>query len=126
MPLEALYSLMKEQVADPDEKNVLDGDNFKFPKSLKLVTQEHFRSSGIDKTKVTDDVLAFCTMVLMYGKGAKKSLIPNQSPKGFMTFMPRTNFNKIFSHVSSKLPAKGDDLWNLLNNLACYTGDANE
>lgn len=112
MPLDALYSLMKEQAADPDEKNVLDGTNYRFLDGLKLVTQQHFQSNpgGIDKTKVTDDVLAFCTLVLSYAKGALGTLQPGQSPKLFTTFMPRTNFNKIFAQVSSKLPAKGDDL----------------
>ncbi|KAF2112801.1 hypothetical protein BDV96DRAFT_649034 [Lophiotrema nucula] len=128
MPLEALYSLMKEQAANPLEKNVLDGTNYRFPEGLKLVAQQHFQSnpSGIDKTKVTDDVLAFCTLVLSYGKGALSTLQPGQSPKLFTTFMPRTNFNKIFAQVSSKLPAKGDDLWALFNNLACYKGDGNQ
>jgi hypothetical protein len=87
MPLEALYSLMKGQVADPDKKNVLNGDNFKFLKSVKLVMQQHFWSSGMDKTKVTDDVLAFCTLGLMYSKGAKKDLQLGQSPKGVITLI---------------------------------------
>lgn len=128
MPLEGLYFLMDENVRDPDDKNILDGTTIRNLDGVKLVTQETFRSnpSGIDKEKVTDDVLAFCTLVLSYAKGAKKDLQPSQSPKLFTPFMPRTNFNKIFSHVSSKLPAKGDDLWKLFNNLACYKNKGTE
>ncbi|PVH98468.1 hypothetical protein DM02DRAFT_657349 [Periconia macrospinosa] len=128
MPLEAVYSLMEEQVQNPDVKHVLDGTNYSYMKGLQLVTQQHFQSNpaGIDQTKVTDDVLAFCTLVLSYAKGALGALQPGSSPKKLTTFMPRTNFNKIFAHVSSKLPAKGEALWKLFENLACYTGDGNQ
>jgi hypothetical protein len=132
MPLEALYSLMVENVANPDpvDRNVLDGENFRYPgdQYLRLVTKEHFQTSpgGISPEKATDDVLAFCTLVMAYAKAARENRLPEQSPKIFTTFMPRTNFNKMFSHVSSKLPAKGDDLWALFNILACYQGNGDE
>ncbi|KAL8789566.1 MAG: hypothetical protein Q9195_006743 [Heterodermia aff. obscurata] len=61
MPLEALYSLMKENQANPvpDQRNSLDGYNVVY--SLVVVKQEYFQSNknGIDQSKVTDDVLDF-------------------------------------------------------------------
>jgi len=122
MPLEGLYSLMKEQFDGSYPPNILNGlDRFGY-KKLVFVTKEHFQSSpgGIGPEKATDDVLAFCTLVLSYAKNAKDPLQPGSSPKIFTTFTPRTHFNKMLSHVSSKLPAKGDELWALFNILACY------
>lgn len=88
MPLEALYSLMEENLADPDEKNILDGDNFRFQK-LVLVKKDYFQSkpNNIDASKITNDVLAFCTLVLSYAKAATEELKPDQSPKLFITFI---------------------------------------
>ncbi|KAI3327059.1 hypothetical protein HD806DRAFT_531649 [Xylariaceae sp. AK1471] len=126
MPLEALYSLMKEQLADinPPERNVLDGyETRRAGKSgannLVVVTQDYFQSNenGIDKSKVSDDVLGFCSLVLSYAKGAEYPLKEGQSPKQLLTFMPRTEFNTIFQQVKSKIPG---DLFALFNSLACY------
>lgn len=132
MPLEALYKLMQENVENPEpgDRNILDGENFRYPgdKFLHLVTKNHFQSSpgGISPEQASDDILAFSTLVMAYAKAARENRLPEQSPKIFTVFMPRTNFNKMFSHVSSRLPAKGDDLWGLFNILACYKGDGNE
>lgn len=120
MPLEALYSLMEENLADPDEKNILDGSNFHFPKDkLVLVKKDYFESkpNNIDASKITDDVLAFCTLVLSYAKAATVELKPDQSPKLFIAFMPRTEFNTMFQIVKPKLTG---DLFSLFNTLACY------
>ena len=120
MPLEALYSLMKEQLADPSSsnRNILDGSS---PRGnfLVVVTQEYFQSNtnGIDGSKVTDDVLGFCSLVLSYAKAASNALLPDQSPKLFLTFMPRTEFNTIYQQVKSKIQG---DLFTLFNSLACY------
>ena len=122
MPLEALYSLMKEQRDKPHrtpDRNILDGicprGNF-----LVVVAQEYFQSNtnGIDGSKVTDDVLGFCSLVLSYAKAASNELQPDQSPKLFLTFMPRTEFNTIYQQVETKIPG---DLFELFNSLACYT-----
>ena len=126
MPLEALYSLMKENLEDPDptsNRNVLDGTNFR-GQNLVVVTQEYFQSNtnGIDGSKVTDDVLGFCSLVLSYAKAASQTLQPDQSPKLFLTFMPRTEFNTIYQQVESKI--KGD-LFTLFNSLACYKTNKN-
>ena len=124
MPLEALYNLMKEQQADPDVKNILDGYNDRYPKYLVVATQAYFQSNtnGIDPSKVTDDVLSFCSLILTYAKAASKKLSPDQSPKLFLTFMPRTEFNTLYGQVRSKLPG---DLFTLFNALACYKTDEN-
>ena len=63
MPLEALYSLMDELLQDPDELNILNG--IYGIQSLILVTKDFFQSKpqGIDGSKMSDDVLAFCTLV---------------------------------------------------------------
>lgn len=122
MPLEALYSLMKEQLADPDDKNVLDGLSFQPQDYLIVVTQKYFQSNtnGIDASQVTDDVLGFCSLVLSYAKAARTGVNVDQSPKLFITFMPRTEFNTVYEQVKSKF--KGD-LFTLFNSLACYTTD---
>ena len=121
MPLEALYTLMEENLADPDEKNILDGDNFRFQK-LVLVKKDYFQSkpNNIDASKITNDVLAFCTLVLSYAKAATEELKPDQSPKLFITFMPRTEFNTMFQIIKPKLPG---DLFSLFDTLACYNTD---
>ncbi|KAL8727285.1 MAG: hypothetical protein Q9181_005769 [Wetmoreana brouardii] len=123
MPLEALYVLMEENLADPNEKNVLDGDNFRFPRNkLVLVKKEYFQSkpNNIDESKITNDVLAFCTLVLSYAKAATQELKPDQSPKLFISFMPRTEFNTMYELVKPKLTG---DLFSLFNTLACYKTD---
>lgn len=122
MPLEALYSLMKENIADPDKgRNKLNGDSARYSggKLIALVTEEHFQSqpNGIDGSKVGDDVLGFLTLVLSYAKAAKEGLRPDQSPKLFIPFMPRTEFNTIYQQVSSQLCG---DLFELFRVLACY------
>lgn len=122
MPLEALYSLMEENLKDPLEKNILDGTNFRFRDKLVLVTKDYFVSkpNNIDGSKITNDVLAFCTLVLSYAKAATENLKPDQSPKLFIPFMPRTEFNTMFQIVKPKLTG---DLFSLFDTLACYNTD---
>lgn len=115
---------MKEQMTidnplDP-RRNILDGAG---RDGLVLVTKDFFQSSpnGIDKSKVTDDVLGFCSLVLSYSKVADRKLQPNESPKLYTTFMPRTEFNTLFEQVKSKIPG---DLFDLFNTLACYKDNA--
>ena len=116
---------MKEQRAKPNDlepgRNILNGIGRRGD-YLVLVTQEYFQSNtnGIDGSKVTDDVLGFCSLVLSYAKAASETLKPDQSPKLFLTFMPRTEFNTIYKQVKTKIPG---DLFNLFNSLACYTLD---
>jgi hypothetical protein len=121
MPLEALYNLMKENLEeDPKPRNILNGIDRDDGEYLNLVTKAHFQSNPgkIGPEKATDDVLAFCTLVLSYAKVAREHTGSNI--KARTAFMPRTHFNKLLSHVSAKLPKKGDDLWALFNVLACY------
>ena len=110
---------MKEQEKDPSERNILDGSNFRNDRSAVVVRKEYFQSNknGIDQSKVTDDVLGFCSLVLSYAKNAKIKLAPNESPKLSTTFMPRTEFNTIYNQVKPKI--KGD-LFALFESLACY------
>lgn len=123
MPLEALYSLMKEQLADPEpsDRNILDGICTR-TNNLIVVTQDYFQSNrnGIDRFTVSDDVLGFCSLVLSYAKIADNVLGSDTSPKLFLTFMPRTEFNTIYQQVRSKIPG---DLFTLFNSLACYKTD---
>lgn len=100
---------------------MLNGDSARYPrgKLIALVTEEHFQSqpNGIDGSKVSDNVLGFLTLVLSYAKAAKEGLRPDQSPKLFIPFMPRTEFNTIYQQVSSQLCG---DLFELVRVLACY------
>ena len=115
---------MKENQAAPvpAERNSLDGYNDVY--NLVVVKQEYFQSNknGIDQSKVTDDVLGFCSLVLSYAKAASDKLSPNESPKLRVVFMPRTEFKTIYGQVKSKLPG---DLFSLFNSLACYQTNAN-
>lgn len=126
MPLEALYSLMEENRRDPLEKHILDGSSFSYPtrgnNQLVLVKKGYFQSkpNKIDETTVTNDVLAFCTLVLSYAKATTQKLLPDQSPKKFIAFMPRTEFNTMFQIVKPQLTG---DLFSLFNTLACYKTD---
>ena len=112
---------MKEQQKDPvqSERNILDVTNFNNGVVV-VVTKDYFQSNknGMDKDKVSDDMLGFCSLVLSFAKTATITLLPDQSPKLYQTFMPRTEFNTIYKMVKSKF--KGD-LFDLFNNLACYT-----
>ncbi|KAI1743055.1 hypothetical protein F4680DRAFT_391563 [Xylaria scruposa] len=126
MPLEALYSLMKEAQdnVQPPARNILTGDELlragnPTSTNLVFVTKDYFMSlpNGIRPADVTDDVLGFCSLVLTYAKGAKYDLHPDQSPKLLFQFMPRTEFNTIFQQVRTKMPG---DLFSIFNILACY------
>ena len=125
MPLEALYSLMIENEANGIDKNILDGTNFNPTAILVVVTKDYFMSNpnNIDQSQMTDDVLAFCSLVLSYAKAASNTLRADQSPKLFTVFMPRTEFISLFGIVKSKLTG---DLFTLFNNLACYKTDNGE
>lgn len=85
LSLKALYFLMKEQVSgndlDSEYKNLIGG-SARYSGSQVLATKNWFKSrpNSIDSTKVTDDVLAFCSMVLIYAKSATKPLKPDESP----------------------------------------------
>ncbi|ROW13591.1 hypothetical protein VPNG_04610 [Cytospora leucostoma] len=125
MPLEALYSLMRDQVQEKNNGNILsnvetrtNGKKAGGTQNLVLVTKGFFKSkpNGIEEDKVTDDVLGFCSLVLSYAKNAGH-LQPDESPKKITSFMPRTEFGTIFKQVQSKIPG---DLFDLFNTLACY------
>nr|POF22266.1 hypothetical protein CFP56_36351 [Quercus suber] len=119
MPLEAVYYLFKQQYLNDASvpRNILNGNARSARTSL--VTKGHFttNSNGIVAADVTDDVLAFCTLVMSYAKAALTGGAAD-SPKTYTTFMPRTEFNTMFAQVQAKLPG---DLFNLFNSLACFT-----
>ena len=127
MPLEALYFLMQENVNNPTTgRNILNGQtSFTTGQNIQLVTQEYFQSASlkIDASTVTDDMLGFCTLVLSYAKAANFVQAPDVSPKHWLTFMPRTEFNTIYAQVSSKFTIP---LFTVFNTLACYKTDENE
>lgn len=130
MPLEALYSLMKENVQGvKDSRNILNGDTgITRGQNIQLVTKVYFTnhlSLRVDVEKINDAVLGFCTLVLSYAKAANKPVDPNDpntqemSPKSWIPFMPRTEFVTIYSAVKSFFPAD-NELFDIFNTLACY------
>ncbi|KAL9084424.1 MAG: hypothetical protein Q9165_008062 [Trypethelium subeluteriae] len=127
MPLEALYSLMQENLRGTlNGRNILNGQtSFTTGQNLQLVTKEYFQSASLkmDPNKITDDVLGFCTLVLSYAKAADKDQPADTSPKHWLTFMPRTEFNTIYSSVKSKFSGP---LFDVFNTLACYKTDQGE
>lgn len=129
MPLEALYSLMKENVQNvQDNRNVLNGESVSNKNNIQLVTADIYFDHlwlQIDKDKINDAVLGFCSLVLSYAKAANNRIDktdPNtleKSPKSWISFMPRTDFVTIYRTVKSFFPAD-DELFNIFNTLACY------
>lgn len=133
MPLEALYSLMKENIQNLDSKNgrnILNGDiasTGSRGQNIQLVTAKYFQdlSLKVDYGKINDAVLGFCSLVLSYAKAANIPVNaddPNArevSPKSWIPFMPRTEFVTIYSAVKSFfLP--DNQLFDIFNTLACY------
>lgn len=116
MPLEKIYEIMKIHVKNTEHilNGFVDGTDFSV-----LVTQLYFKGNrnGIDKDQVTDDVLAFCSLVMSYAKAAFVPLSRNGSPKQRTVIMPRTNFAALYDEVKSKIPG---DLFGLFETLACY------
>lgn len=121
---------MKEnvQLGDAeDSRNVLNGNTGSRGQNNQLVTKDYFQDLGlrVDLTKINDAVLGFCTLVLSYAKAANKPLNPDDpnilemSPKSWLPFMPRTEFNTIYSAVKSFFPTD-DELYDIFNTLACY------
>jgi hypothetical protein len=128
MPFEALYSLMKENVQNPQSgRNIINGETtVTTGQNIQLVTKDYFRSHSlplIDADKVTDDVLGFCTLVLSYAKAANKPQEEDVSPKHWIPFMPRTEFTTLYAQVRSKIPGA---LFDVFNILACYKTDQEE
>ncbi|KAF2492650.1 hypothetical protein BU16DRAFT_592358 [Lophium mytilinum] len=141
MPLEALYSLMKENVLRaPNGRNILNGDTASTNRgqNIQLVTAKYFEndiSLKVDVKKINDAVLGFCTLVLSYAKAATKLNLNDvntlndensqeMSPKSWLPFMPRTEFVTIYRAVKSFFPVEENELFDIFNTLACYkTGD---
>ena len=66
-------------------------------------------------------MLCFCSFVLSYARAAINNLRADQSPKLFLVFMPRTEFNTLYGQVKSKVPG---NLFNISNFLAYYETNA--
>jgi hypothetical protein len=138
MPLEALYSLMKENVQlgpskeapdGPNEgRNVINGESsIATGQNIRLVTAEYFKdlSLKVDVGMINDAVLGFCSLVLSYAKAADKAKAYDEntherSPKSWIPFMPRTEFVTIYNTVKSFFP-DDNELFDIFNILACYS-----
>ncbi|KAJ5981144.1 hypothetical protein N7481_008442 [Penicillium waksmanii] len=86
-----------------------------------LVNKNYFKKkpNGIDPVSLTDDTVAFLSLVLTYAKTiAKDPLKQDESVKLRSVFMPRTDFHTLYTQVKSQLPG---DLWNIINTISCYT-----
>lgn len=131
MPLEALYSLMIENVqkgTNEDGRNILNGiANLGNGQDIQLVTKEYFYGlwHKIHLEEVNDAVLGFCTLVLSYAKAADKPQKETdrnsreKSPKSWTPFMPRTEFVTIYGTVKSFFSVH-NQLFDIFNTLACY------
>lgn len=123
MPLEGLYDLMYLQMKDHAFKRAptdsLTGVSTKYFDRHTVVTKRFFASkpNGIDPDSLTNDVLAFLSLVVTYAKNANSKMPPDLSPKFFSTFMPRDTFTTLYNEVKTKIPG---DLWDLINVLVCY------
>ncbi|TGJ86907.1 hypothetical protein E0Z10_g1918 [Xylaria hypoxylon] len=105
MPLEAVYSLMKESASSAVPLNILNGGESRRTGSsnglnLVFVPKGYFMSkpNGIDLDDVSDDMLGFCSLVLTYAKIAQYFLQQDQSPKLFLNFYAT---DRVQHHVST-------------------------
>ncbi|KAE8374247.1 hypothetical protein BDV26DRAFT_284449 [Aspergillus bertholletiae] len=115
MPLEALYSIMK--VHSSDGNHILNGYLSRTDYSI-FVTKAYFTPvKNLDKAALSDDVLAFCSLVLSYAKSAATPLMRDESPKLRTPFMPRNDFATLYNQVKPKLNIP---LFPLFEQLACY------
>lgn len=115
LPLEAISDLFSKAVSGPGsallpKKN--PGVN------MVHVTTDFFQSkpNGISSDNVKADVLGFFSLIVSYAKGAKVFL-EDESPKGLISIMPRTDFTNIFDQVKSAIPGT---LYDIVKILACY------
>ncbi|KAE8357224.1 hypothetical protein BDV27DRAFT_164710 [Aspergillus caelatus] len=85
-----------------------------------LVTKPYFTPvKEIKPAVLSDDVLVFCSLVLLHVKSLDGKLLkPDESPKLRMPFMPRNDFVTLYNQVELKL--KGIPLLPLFEKLACY------
>lgn len=128
MPLEAIYSLLKENLLDPqgDDRNVLNGNVMGIgtrKEDLKLITKDSFAGlrARMDIQNINDAVLGFCSLIMSYAKFVPKQHTGGNeaSPKTSLIVMPRTEFTTVFKQVKSDFPATGE-LYDIFNVLACY------
>ena len=126
MPLEAISDLFGKAVASPFvASELLPAARPGF--GMVSVSRDFFQSTpnGISKNSVDPEVLGFFSLVLSYAKGARTEL-EDDSPKGIMSIMPRTEFITVFSQVKDKVALKPSSLYQLVKILACYQNGALE
>ncbi len=124
LPLEAMYYLIKERASykylpDNNEYYNLIGESTRHPGTLVLATKGFFRDkpNGIVSGSLTDDTLAFLSLVMTYAKTiANNPLKKDESVKLRSVFMPRTDFTTLYNKVKSQLPG---DLWNIIDTISC-------
>ena len=88
------------------------------------VNKDFFASNpqGNQETTVSEDMMAFFSLVLSYVKpnGKFRSTL-STSAKTLTSIMPRTDFLTMYHSVKDKI--KGDDLYGLVKQLTCYTNE---
>lgn len=123
MPLAAIDGLFKQAKAVL-ATNPLVGDTRSQRENMVWVNKDFFASNpqGNQKEKVSEDMMAFFSLVLSYVKPNGKSRATlNKSAKGLSSIMPRTDFLTMYQAVKDKI--KGDDLYEMVKTLTCYTNE---
>lgn len=120
-----MYVLIKERAShqflpDKNEYYNLIGESSRNPGTQRLVTKLFLRDkpNDIDSKSITDDTLAFLSLVLTYAKTiAQNPLKKDESVKLRSVFMPRSDFHTLYKQVKSQLPG---DLWTIIDTISCY------
>lgn len=115
LPLEAISDLFSKSLSGPSSA-LLPTQNPGV--NMVYVTKDFFQSkpNGISSDNVKADVLGFFSLVVSYAKAARV-FDEDESPKGLISIMPRTDFTNIFNQVKPAIPGT---LYDIIKILACY------
>ena len=122
-PLAAINWLFKQAKAVLP-KNPLVGGSRTQKDNMVWVNKDFFASNpqGNQERAVSEDTLAFFSLVLSYVKpNGKNPSTRDNSAKTLSPIMPRTDFLTMYQSVKDKI--KGDDLYELVKQLTCYTNE---
>ena len=123
MPLAAINGLFKQAKAVMTNNPLVGGTRNK-KENMVWVNKDFFARNpqGNEEKTVSEDILAFFSLVLSYVKpNGKNPSTLDKSAKNLSPIMPRTDFLTMYQSVKDKI--KGDDLYELVKQLTCYTNE---
>lgn len=122
-PLAAINGLFKQAKAVMTVNPLVGGTRTQ-KDNMVWVNKDFFASNpqGNQEKTVSEDMMAFFSLVLSYVKpNGKTTSTLEKSAKNLSPIMPRTDFLTMYQSVKDKI--KGDDLYELVKTLTCYTNE---